>query len=290
MGRTFGSTRAHLSRGLEAVEQVIGRGRPGRGLHLKGDPFEEIADELARLKVATVEQPGLPGLDPADRFRRHPVFEQPQTGVDRGLAAADDNVAVGVSVQIHEVSGGHARNSRLDLKRGRRFGGDGGREVPGVDDPLADVDLELLTREPGDEAALGDVLALREEADLARRDQALPHHPLVVSADLGGARTLIHAGLGPIGLAGVAAERRRVHAVVPGGLVQADEGIGAEPVPARCMSTIDHHELGVGLLDERVGECHAERPASDDEVIRSQLLYRNRPLLLAGIISRGAQN
>ena len=82
-----------------------------------------------------------------------------------------------------------------------------------------------------------------------------------------GASTLVEAGVASAGLDPVLPERGRVHAVVHRRLVQLHERIGVEPVTAGPVPPIDHHDVGVGVLDQRVDEPHAERARADDEVV-----------------------
>jgi DNA-binding transcriptional LysR family regulator len=64
------------------------------------------------------------------------------------------------------------------------------------------------------------------------------------------------------------AEFARVHAVGRGRLVQAHEGIGVVPVPAGPVSTIDHHDVGVGAAGQQgVDKGHADGAGADDEVV-----------------------
>ena len=42
-------------------------------------------------------------------------------------------------------------------------------------------------------------------------------------------------------------------------------------MPARSMPAIDHHDIGVGTLDQRVDEPHPERARADDEIVSLDL-------------------
>ena len=43
--------------------------------------------------------------------------------------------------------------------------------------------------------------------------------------------------------------------------MKANERIRVVPVPAGAVSAIDHHDLGVGVGDQGIGERHAAAPA-----------------------------
>ena len=57
--------------------------------------------------------------------------------------------------------------------------------------------------------------------------------------------------------------------------MQTHERIRLEPVPARRVSPVDHHDLGAGRVDQRVGESHPRCAASDDEVVGFEDLLRH---------------
>jgi len=66
--------------------------------------------------------------------------------------------------------------------------------------------------------------------------------------------------------------------------MQMHERIRLKPVPARSVSTVDHDNLGAGLVDQRVGEGHSRGAASDDEVVGFESSRRHD---LPHIIMRG---
>ena len=40
---------------------------------------------------------------------------------------------------------------------------------------------------------------------------------------------------------------------------------------ARSMASLDHHDVGVAVLDQRVDERHPERAGTDDEIVGLEL-------------------
>ena len=111
------------------------------------------------------------------------------------------------------------------------------------------------------------VVAHAEEPHPAGRKQVLVEHARVVVADLAGGRPLVEAGVRPVLVDPVVAERARLDAVVRRRLVEAHERIGVEPVAARPVPPVDEHDLGVRVRDQRVRERHPRRTRSDDQVI-----------------------
>ena len=78
------------------------------------------------------------------------------------------------------------------------------------------------------------------------------------------------AGLRPLGLE-PATEDPGGDPVELRGLVQPDEGVGREPVPARTFTSIDERDPDVAaVVGERVGEGHAHGPGTDDQVVDVQ--------------------
>ena len=72
---------------------------------------------------------------------------------------------------------------------------------------------------------------------------------------------LVQPGLRPVLLDHAAAQDRGRGAVEGGGLVQAHERIGLEPVAADAMAPVDERDAYVGMVDERVREAHPVAPA-----------------------------
>ena len=102
-----------------------------------------------------------------------PARQQPDAGVGRGLAGADDDVLARGLLQPHEVvDRDHPRTVGRPEPR-RRLRRDVGGEVARVDDPALLGHLEPLARDAGDERAVADVVAAGEELDPAR-----PQHPV----------------------------------------------------------------------------------------------------------------
>jgi hypothetical protein len=96
-----------------------------------------------------------------------------------------------------------------------------------------------------------------------------PGHLGEVLEDLVAGRSLVVAGV----LAGlvdaVLAQRQRVHAVVGGGGVQANERIRVPPMTPRGLSAVDQRDLHVGLGQQRVGEGEAGCARPYDQVVRA---------------------
>jgi hypothetical protein len=59
----------------------------------------------------------------------------------------------------------------------------------------------------------------------------------------------------------------RAHSVELRGLVQRDEWVRAVPVAAWLGKPVDDHHVLVGLADDHVGERHADRTASDNQIV-----------------------
>ena len=161
---------------------------------------------------------------------------------------------------------GSTRASSADAERRRLLRGDAGGQVVGVDDPAALGDLEPLARDARDDGAVADVLAVGEELDLARLQHPV-EHPGVVGADLRLGGPLLQALLRSALLQLAAAEQGRCHAVEGRGLVQADEGVGLEPVTADAVATVDQRHAYVGVVGQGVRECHPHGAGSHHEVV-----------------------
>ena len=161
---------------------------------------------------------------------------------------------------------GSTRASSPTPNGGRLLRGDAGRQVVGVDDPAPLGHLETLARDARDDGAVADVLAVGEELDLARLQHPV-EHPRVVGADLRLGGSLLQALLGSALLQLAAAEQGRRDAVEGGGLMQADERVRLEPVPADAVATVDQRHADVGVVDQRVGERHPHGAGSHHEVV-----------------------
>jgi hypothetical protein len=59
--------------------------------------------------------------------------------------------------------------------------------------------------------------------------------------------------------------------------VELHERVRVEPVPAGAMAALDHHDVGVAVLDQRVDEGHPERAGTDDEIVRLELRVPAHP-------------
>ena len=74
-------------------------------------------------------------------------------------------------------------------------------------------------------------------------------------------------GLRSVLLHAAAAEQRRRDAVERRRLVQADEGIGVEPVPADAVPAVDDRHAHVGVVDQRIRERHARGAGPHHEIV-----------------------
>ena len=63
------------------------------------------------------------------------------------------------------------------------------------------------------------------------------------------------------------AQRGRRDTVEQRGLVQTDEGVGLQPMPADTVSTVDERHPHIGVVGHRVGESHSHSTGSHDEVV-----------------------
>ena len=166
---------------LQPQEQVRQRRRrPGR-LHHVGDHAE--VDGGIGLDQRPVEHPRVARPHPADRVGVHAARQQPDAGVGRGLARADDDVLARGLLESHEVVDRDHPRAVGDLEPRRRLRRDVGGEVARVDDPAPLRHLEPLTRDARDEGAVAEVLAAGEELDPARRQHPVRQHVVVVGAD-----------------------------------------------------------------------------------------------------------
>jgi hypothetical protein len=89
----------------------------------------------------------------------------------------------------------------------------------------------------------------------------------VVGDDFGGCGALGHACLGTGGLELACAQGGGDDAIELGGLVEANEGVGIEPVAAGAVATVDEGDVDVSVVDERVDESEASGTGANDEVV-----------------------
>ena len=184
-----------------------------------------------------------------------PMITYPAAGCSSAVELADRDAADPV---------GHVERRRIGRRNTRRH-------VGRVDDAASHRHVRHLTGHPGAEAPVAEVVAHREEAHPARRQEAVTHDLVEVAADLRAAGSLVEAGVRAVGLDPVLSERGRVDAVVPRRLVQLHERVRVEPVTAGSMAPLDHHDVGVAVLDQRVDERHPERAGTDDEIVGLEL-------------------
>ena len=89
----------------------------------------------------------------------------------------------------------------------------------------------------------------------------------------------MQTGLGTVRLEAAVAELGRRDAVEDGGLVQADERIGVQPVTARAVPAVDDHHLYIGVVDQGVGERQARGTGADHQIVGVQRVPHGRTLL-----------
>ena len=95
----------------------------------------------------------------------------------------------------------------------------------------------------------------------------MTHDLVVVTADFWSSGSLEESCVSPIDLDPTPTQRRGVHPIDRGWLVQLDEGVRVQPVAAWTMAPIDHDDLGVGMLKQGVDEPHSECARTDHEVV-----------------------
>ena len=197
---------------------------------------------------------------------------------DSGLSAADDGVPVrglrpcGEPIDRCELGVGVSVERRLVGRRHRGF------EIARVDDLAPDSHARGRAGQGRDEHAVAriepQVVAHGEELHLPRSKQVLAHHLVVVVADLRRRGTFIEARVEARVVDRIVAQDPRVHAVVGRGLMESHERIRIVPVAAGTITSIDHHHLGRGVGDQRVGERHARRARADHQVVGLDLSHR----------------
>ena len=101
VGVTERSMRSMMPASSSRRNRSVKRGRRRRGLHHVGDHAE--VDDGIRLDQRPVQHPGLAWPHPADGLGVHPALQQPDAGVGRGLAGADDDVLARSLLPAHEV-------------------------------------------------------------------------------------------------------------------------------------------------------------------------------------------
>ncbi len=250
---------------LQRQEQPLRRRRPRRGLHELGRHAEE--DLGVGLDDRPVEHPRVTRADPADRVRVHAAGEQPDAGVGRGLAGSDDHVLRRSRADVHQLVDRQHVHTVGHAERRRREGRDLRSEVAGVDHAGRAADPVAPAGDARDERVATDVLTGGVERHPSRGEQPLAQHAVVVVADLLGCRALVQARLGSVLLDAAAAEQRRRDAVERGRLVQPDEGVGVQPVPAGTVPAVDERDGDVRVVHEGVDERHPRGSRADHQVV-----------------------
>ena len=258
-------------------------------LELGRDVLDDRGHEIERLRVCTVQHPGVARPDPTDRIGFDAVVEQPAARVHRGFARADHRVAACGLGDLDEVVDRYEARIRIDVERREMRRRNRGFEIRRIDDPPSCPHSSLVTGQPRYEQVLATLLphvvAHAEEPHPARRQQRLVEDTPEVVAYLPRARARVPTRVRTRRIDDISTEPARVHAVERRGLMEAHERIGVVPVAARAMAPIDHHNIGVGVGDQLVGERHARRTGPDHQVVRFESRHAE---ILCSVGSSGA--
>jgi len=254
-----------LEQSVHAVHRI---GRDHR-LELEDDRCEGAC--APGLEERPVQDPGVTRTDPGDVAGIGASIEEPADGIQRGLAPADDHVARRGVVQRGELADRDTARPVRDFERCGIGGRHARRHVRRVDDAAADGHFGRPTGDARAEASASQVVGHREEANAARRQEAMAHDLVEVAADLGPAGALVEVDAPVVGLDPAVSQRGRADPVVARRLVELHERVRVQPMTARSMAPLDHHDIGITVLDHAVDERHPERAGTDDEVVRLEL-------------------
>jgi hypothetical protein len=208
-----------------------------------------IRDKCVRLLEPPVDPPCLSGLDPTNRRRGNALLQKPDAGIQCGLAGADDDEAIGLRGEMRDVAGRHAANAVGQLegrwtRRGHRT-----LEISGVDDLPPHGHSPRCISKPRDNAVVAHILAIGEIANTPAGQEVSMHHVREVGADLVSAGELVVPGVCSGDVDDVVTERRRVDTVESGRLMQTNERICVDPMPAGSVASIDDRHRRVGMLE-----------------------------------------
>ena len=101
-------------------------------------------------------------------------------------------------------------------------------------------------------------------------------HLRKVFAHLSSGRPLVEPGVHTVGLDPIPTERKRVHAVIGGRGVQANERIRILPMTSRSQAAVEHGHLHIRLSHQCIDERQGARARSYDQIIRA---HQHVPLL-----------
>ena len=267
----------HHAAVFEPQEQVVERRRVGgRGHDVGGE-----ADRHCRvgLHEGTVEHPRIAWAHPDDAVGIDPVQLQPHDRIGRRLARARDHVLTRCVDDVRELTDrDHARTvAHTERCRGGR--GNRRREVRGVHHAAARVDPDARTRHVRRHDVIGTValvLARRQELHPPRTEEAPVEDVVEVGLDLRAPGSLLQPGLRAVLLDRAGPEHGRRDAVEQRRLVQLHERIRVLPVPAGGVAAVDQGDMHVGVVDQRVGERHAHRACTHDQVIGVEASHRRQ--------------
>ena len=255
-------------RGLEPLEELVDVRRLGGGLGIEREPLHDRADLLQGLKVPAIVEPRLAGPDPANSVRLHAVLKQPGARVRCRLAGSEHCVGAArlrgrrqVVDRDEPYAGGHVERDRMGCW-------DRPLQVPGVHDAAPYGDIAQLSGaqvpNPLTVAGGAEMLVAGQYADPACLRES-PSGLSEVLENLHASCPLIVPRVLADLVDAVLAERQRVHAVIRGGSVQANERIHIRPMTARGLSTVYHGYVDVPLGRQCVGEREAARAGPYDQ-------------------------
>lgn len=292
---------------FEPVEEIRHRGRVACGLQLVRDGLQRgVGERQRRLNVGAVEQPRIARPDPGDAVGIGALFQQPERGVDRGLATPDDHVAARGRRQAREFGGGDTSHAVGDPEVRTMGGGHLAVRPRRVDPFAAGTQLHAAPVDEGRRHPLEVHLVPAQMDDPAAGQQPVLHQPVEVGADLRATRLLAQALVEAHPVDRAVSQGLGIHAVGRGGAVQAHEGIGVEPVPSRPGPAVDDDHRGVALGEQRVREGHRGGSGAGDHIVgfedvgrvhaadhsrwRLVLLHPASPVLARSSSTRGADS
>ncbi|MCY1362444.1 hypothetical protein D9M69_491610 [compost metagenome] len=275
-GRLHGRINAQqLARSFEPVEQVGQRAGGGDGGVLCSDAADTLLEILETgLQGGAIQQPGVIGHDPVDRPGRHAVLQQPQAGIDAGLAGPHHDIGRPGLANARQLVRRYAGHPRGDPVPGGMGGGHLGLGVGAIDQLAPYPHPPLLAAEQGDEAMVGGpiaaVVAHGEVTHTTGRQEPLVHDLIVITEDVRSGRQLIQAFAQRGAVFLPTAQFTGVHAVAGRRLVKPHEGIGVVPVAARLAVPIHHQHASVRLAEQGVDERHRRGARADHQVVGFQ--------------------
>ena len=173
---------------FQARKQIIKIGRVGHGLQEGELPANRFVEKLLpRLRMQTVEQPGIARRDPMDQGRGNPRVQQPSGSVHRGFSRAQNHIGARRGPCLQPKMGqGVWRNqahARLHLKLRDMCGGGGGFQKCRVNNFAPDRDVTTITGKQGAHLARADMFCHRQIAHTPGHKQAVAHDAIEIGQD-----------------------------------------------------------------------------------------------------------